>query len=127
MVSLHSKSLLVLGQATGNMDSLDSPWPEFRGSHHLPPYSILYVRPRDLHPNGFLSQDSLPRRSPKIVPVWTPGTLGAHNSWLRPPIMMRSKAKLYLSSRAFQRCVALHLHTPETGRFSTFSGWESNC
>jgi hypothetical protein len=39
------------------MDSLDSPRPGLRGSHHLPPYSILCVRPRDLHPNGFLSRD----------------------------------------------------------------------
>ncbi len=42
----------------GNMDSLDSPWRGLRGSHHLPPYSILYVFPRHLHPNGFLSRDS---------------------------------------------------------------------
>ncbi len=48
----------MLGQATGNTDSLDSPRPGFMGSHHLPPYSILCVRPWDLHLNGFLSQDS---------------------------------------------------------------------
>jgi hypothetical protein len=58
LVSLHSGSLLVLGQATGNTDSLDSPRPGLRGSHHLPPYSIFCVRRRDLHPNVFLSQDS---------------------------------------------------------------------
>ncbi len=28
---------LVLGQAIGNMDTLDSPQPELGGSHHLPP------------------------------------------------------------------------------------------
>jgi hypothetical protein len=54
----HSGSTLVLEQATGNTDSLDSPWPGLRGSHHLPPYSILCVCPRHLHPNGFLSRDS---------------------------------------------------------------------
>jgi hypothetical protein len=48
----------VLGQATGNTNSLDSPWPKLGGSHHLPPYSILYVCPRHLHPNGFLSRHS---------------------------------------------------------------------
>ncbi len=69
----------------------------------------------------------LPRRSLKTVPVWTPGTSGGHNSHLRPPIGMRSEANLYLSSRAFQWCAALHLHTPGSGRFSTFSGQESNC
>jgi len=49
----HSKTLLVLRQATGNTDSLDSPWPGLEGSHHLPPYSILCVAPPHLHPNGF--------------------------------------------------------------------------
>ncbi len=31
----------MLGQATGNTDSFDSPRPGLGGSHHLPPYSIL--------------------------------------------------------------------------------------
>ncbi len=40
------------------MDSLDSPRPGLRGSHHLPPYSILCSSARKLHPNGFFSPDS---------------------------------------------------------------------
>jgi hypothetical protein len=48
----------VLGQATGNTNSLDSPLPRFGGSHHLPPYNILYVAPPHPHPNGFYSWDS---------------------------------------------------------------------
>jgi len=48
----------VLGQATSNPDSLDSPWPGFGGSHHLPPYSILYVATSHPHPNGFYSWNS---------------------------------------------------------------------
>ncbi len=40
------------------LDSLDSPRPGLEGSHHLPPYSILYVAPRHPHPNGFYSRDS---------------------------------------------------------------------
>ncbi len=48
----------MLGQATGNLDSLDSPRPGLGGSHHLPPYSILYSFPPHLHPNGSFSQDS---------------------------------------------------------------------
>ncbi len=36
----------------------------------------------------------LPRRSPETVPVWTPSTLRRHNSLPRPPIGMRSQAKL---------------------------------
>jgi hypothetical protein len=48
----------VLGQATGNSDSLDSPRSGLGGSHHLPPYSILCSSARRLHPNGFFSWDS---------------------------------------------------------------------
>jgi hypothetical protein len=48
----------MLGQAIVNTDSFDSPRPELGGSNHLPPYSILCVCPRHLHPNGFLSRDS---------------------------------------------------------------------
>ncbi len=48
----------MLGQATGNLDSLDSPRPGLGGSHHLPPYSILCSSARGLHPNGSFSQDS---------------------------------------------------------------------
>jgi hypothetical protein len=48
----------VLGQATGNTDSLDSPRPKLGGSHHLPPYSIICVTPPHPHPNGFYSRDS---------------------------------------------------------------------
>jgi len=40
------------------MDSRNSPRPGLGGSHHLPPYSILYVSSWHPHPNGFLSQDS---------------------------------------------------------------------
>jgi len=48
----------VLGQTTGNINSLDSPRPRLGGNHHLPPYSIIYVTPSHPHPNGFYSQDS---------------------------------------------------------------------
>jgi len=57
-VNSPSETPLVLGQATGNIDSLDSPWPGLGGSHHLPPYSILCVAPPHSHPNGFYSRDS---------------------------------------------------------------------
>jgi hypothetical protein len=40
------------------LDSLDSPRPELRGSHHLSPYSILCSSPPHLHPNGSFSRDS---------------------------------------------------------------------
>jgi hypothetical protein len=57
-VSSHSGTPLGVGTSHMHLDSLDSPRPRLGGSHHLPPYSILYVRPRRLHPNGFLSWDS---------------------------------------------------------------------
>jgi len=40
------------------LDSFDSPRPELGGSHHLPPYSILYSSPPHLHPNCSFSRDS---------------------------------------------------------------------
>ncbi len=65
---------MVLGLATGNTNTQDSPRPGLGGSHHLPPYSILCDSPRDPHPNGF-SLPGLPRGSPEIPPCGTPGTL----------------------------------------------------
>jgi hypothetical protein len=47
-----------LGQATGDLDSLDSPRPGLGGNHHLPPYSILCSSTQRLHPNGSFSRDS---------------------------------------------------------------------
>ncbi len=47
-----------MGQATGNLDSLDSSRPGLEGSHHLPPYSILCSFAPRLHPNGSFSRDS---------------------------------------------------------------------
>jgi hypothetical protein len=73
---------LVLGRAITNTDTQDSPWPELGGSHHLPPYTILYTFPQGPHPNGFLSRDSqmgVPK-SPKLklLQLWSPITLRAN-------------------------------------------------
>ncbi len=57
-VSSPSETPLVLGQATGSTDSLDSLQPGLGGSHHLPPYSILCFTPLHPHPNDFYSRDS---------------------------------------------------------------------
>jgi hypothetical protein len=62
--------------------------------------------------------------SPKIAKVGTPMTLGLHNFACRPPIKMRSTAKLYPLLRGFQRYVACHLKARELGQFPTFSGRE---
>jgi hypothetical protein len=61
------------------MDIQDSPWPGLGGSHHLPPYSILWTSPRGPHPNGFLSWDScvgVPKSRHLGLPgLWSPITL----------------------------------------------------
>jgi hypothetical protein len=78
LVGSHSGTPLVLGQTTGNLDSLDSPRPGLEGSHHLPPYSILCSSPRRLHPNGTFSWDSqggVPKLSRFGLPgLWAPIT-----------------------------------------------------
>jgi hypothetical protein len=55
---VHIQNTLGVGTSRATLDSLDSPWPGLRGSHHLPPYSILYVTPPHPHSNGSLSRDS---------------------------------------------------------------------
>ena len=119
----------VLGQATGTLTHKTHHGPDSGVSHHLPPYSILCVTPRRLHPNGSFSRDSqvgVPKLS-RNCPGWSPGTLGAHNSRLRDRIATRSEPKLYPSSRSFQRHVSLSIRRSGRGRFPTFSGLESNC
>jgi len=71
----------VLGRATGNTDTQDSPRPGLGGSHHLPPYSILCDSPRSPHPNGYFSRDSRMRvpksRQMGLPGLWSPITLRA--------------------------------------------------
>ncbi len=62
----------MLRQATGNLDSLDSPQPGLGGSHHLPPYSILCSSARRLHANGSFSRDSQ-NEVPKLSQFGLPG------------------------------------------------------
>ncbi len=71
----------MLGRATSNTNTQDSPRPGLGGSHHLPPYSILYTFPQGPHPNGFLFWDSqmgVPK-SPKLglLRLWSLITLPA--------------------------------------------------
>ncbi len=69
----------MLGRATGNTDTQDSPRPGLGGSHHLPPYSILCDSPRSPHPNGYFSRDSrlgVPKSRQMGLPgLWSPITL----------------------------------------------------
>jgi len=64
---------------------------------------------------------------PKIPKVGTPVTLEPHNFVCKPLIKLSSIAKLYPSSRAFQRYVARRLQERKLGRFLTFNGRGSNC
>jgi hypothetical protein len=72
----------VLGRATGNTDTQDSPRPGLGGSHHLPPYSILCTSARGPHPNGF-SFSGLPKsRQLGLLGLWSPIILRADlRSW----------------------------------------------
>jgi hypothetical protein len=108
----------------GNPDTQDSPRLGLGGSHHLPPYSMLCASPRGPHPNGFFVP-GLPSESPEIATIGIPAIVRAHNFLCRPPNAMKSEAKLYPLSRAFQRYDARHLHARESGQLSTFSDQES--
>jgi len=66
---------LGVGTSHGHFYTQDSPRPGLGGSHHLPPYTILYISSPRLHPNGFFSRDSqvgVPKLSWVEVPgLWT--------------------------------------------------------
>jgi hypothetical protein len=124
LVSALLEHFWCMDKPWANMDSQNSPWPGFGGSHHLPPYSILCAWQRDLHPNVILFRDS--RVGISKFPKLGLSQLKAHNFVCRPPIEMRFEAKLYPSSIAFQRYVTCHLHIRKSGQFSIFNGRESN-
>jgi hypothetical protein len=72
LVRTHFASIWCWDKPRATLDSLDSPRPELGGSHHLPPYNILYVTSREPHPNGTFSWDSQ-GRVPKLSWVGLPG------------------------------------------------------
>jgi len=72
LVRTHSASIWCWNKPRATLDSLDSPQPGLGGSHHLPPYSILCVTPREPHPNGTFSRDSQ-WGVPKLSRVGLPG------------------------------------------------------
>ncbi len=73
--------------------TIDSPLLELGGSHHLPPYSIFYAWPWDLHPNVILSWDSQVG-SFEILEIGTLAILEAHNFLFKPLIEVRYEVKL---------------------------------
>jgi hypothetical protein len=58
LVRTHSTHFQCWDKPRATLDSLDSPWLELGGSHHLPPYNILCNSLPHLHPNGSFSLDS---------------------------------------------------------------------
>jgi len=58
LVRTHFAPFWCWDKPRATLDSLDSPRPGLGGSHHLPPYSILWVTPWHPHPNGFYFRDS---------------------------------------------------------------------
>ncbi len=64
-------------------------------------------------------------KSPKIPKIGTLTTLDVHNFFCKPLIKVRSKAKLELSSKAFQRYVTRPFHACKLGKLLNFNGRES--
>jgi hypothetical protein len=92
-----------------------------------PPSPLLYIMRLLMGATSkWLFVPGLSSGSLEIATTWTPATLRTHNFLCTLPIVMRYKAKLYPSSRSFQRYFARCLHAREMGRFLTFSGRESN-
>jgi hypothetical protein len=85
LVRIHSALIWCWDKPRATLDSLDSPRHRLGGSHHLPPYSILCVTPREPHPNGTFSRDSqggVPKLSRVELPgLWTLISPGS-NLWL---------------------------------------------
>ncbi len=72
LVRTHSAFIWCWDKPRATSDSLYSPQPRLGGSHHLSPYSILYVTLWEPHLNGTFSQDSQ-GEVPKLSRVGLPG------------------------------------------------------
>ncbi len=121
LVSAQLEHFWCTNEPRVNTDSQDSPWFGLGGSHHLPPYNILYTWPQGQHPNVILSRDSQVG-NPKIPEIKTPTALEANNFLCKPLIEVRYKEKLQPLLKAFQWYVARHLHASKSGLFLIFNG-----
>jgi hypothetical protein len=88
-VNLTFGTPLGVGTSHGHLDTQESTRPRLKGSHHLPPYSILYSSQWRLHPNG--TNSWTPEMESRNCPSGTPGTLNGHNSQLQNSIATRSE------------------------------------
>jgi hypothetical protein len=73
-------------------NSQNLPRPRFGGNHHLPPNNIVYDWSWGMHPNVIFLRT--PKLNFKKFKIGTPCTLEAHKFLCKPPIEVRSKAKL---------------------------------
>ncbi len=64
-----------MDESSVNTNSQDSPRLELGGSHHLPPYNILYAWPWDQHPNVIFVL-RLPSGNPEIPKMGLLGLWG---------------------------------------------------
>jgi hypothetical protein len=112
MVRTHSASFWCWDKPRATLDSFDSPRPELGGSHHLPPYSILCITPRRLHPNGFLSRDSQ-NGVPKLSRFGLPGL------WT----VIASRPNLQ-SGRGLNQCCSSHRELFNVVSHSPSARWE---
>ncbi len=118
-------ALLVHGQATGKHELARFTTTQTWGKP--PPSPLQYILCLTIGPTPkchFVPR--LPLGSPEITKIGTLAALGAHNFLCRLLIKLRFHIKLQPSSRDLQRSMARHLHARKSGRFQTFSGWESN-
>ncbi len=93
LVDAQLEHLWCTDEPRANTNSQNSPQPGLGGSHHLPPYSILYAWPRDQHPNVILSQDS-PNGNLEIPKIGLLMILEAHSFVRKHLIHVRSEKKL---------------------------------
>jgi len=111
-------------RATSN--SQYSPRLGFKGSHHLPPYSILCTSPRGSHPNGFLFRDSqrgvskLPRLE---LPQLCEAITSCSDLWSGWGLKQSYSSHQELSNDILHATCTHGIR----GRFLTFCGRESNC
>ncbi len=126
LVSSLSGTPLVLGWVMGDfgLTRLTTAWTWGKP----PPSPINYTLQLSTGATSkWLFVPGLPSGSPEIPTTGILATLKAYNFLCKPPIAMRSKAKLYPLSRTFQRYVACCLHARKLGRFLTFNDRDSNC
>jgi hypothetical protein len=124
--SVHSWSTFGAKMSHGQLGHTKFTMARTWGSHHLPPYAILYNFPWGPHPNGLLSRDSHlgVLKFPQLGLPWLWRRITWHAN-LR--LQWGLKQSCILCQELSKSYVTRCLHARKSGRFLTFSGRESNC